>query len=139
MDLEELPLQLKNNVELYNLFNHKICKVAVLWIIYDPYKKNIIYYGSSRPRGINYRKASTHAEIIAWNKLKKHSRSNKLEIYIWRWNTSGKYIPKYSCSSCTKYAYKYKFDKRLFTFENGNKISSIIENPPLCLSNTINK
>ena len=57
MYLEDLPLQLKNNIELSSLFNYGICKVAVLWLIYDPYKKSIIYYGSSRPRGSNYRES----------------------------------------------------------------------------------
>ena len=138
MYLEELPLRFKNNTSINHLFYNSTCKVSVQWIIYNPKKKNIVLYGSSRPRGTNYNGSSTHAEQIAWNKLKYIKNKDKMEIYIWRWNKKGEYVTKYSCNICTKLAYKYNFHNQLFTFNNGQKISAIIDNPPLCLSNIIN-
>ena len=134
MYIQDIPINIKNNINLHRLFNKTICSVSVNYLIYNTKKNTVLFYGSSRPRGKNYFKSSTHAEELAFKKIKSLKNKNQLEIYIWKWNKLGEYVPKYSCLICSKLAYKLNMDNIIYTFNNGKKISAIETNPklPLC-------
>ena len=100
---------------------------------YDPKRKNILDFGSSRACGCNHNKISIHAEQNAINYCRKNDKRKNYEIYIWRYSKKGKIKHKYSCSSCTKLAHKYNFQNKIFTFYESEKYSAIIDNPPLSL------
>tara|TARA_B100001093_G_C26633292_1_gene929854 strand:+ start:449 stop:874 length:426 start_codon:yes stop_codon:yes gene_type:complete len=133
MIIEELPLRQKTFKNISHLFSLTTCKVAVLWIIYDPKKKCIIDSGSSRARGCNFHKSSTHAEQIAWNKLRSFTNKDKYEIYIWRWDKNGEFKPTYCCNACTQLAKKYNFYNQIYTFKGNQKISAIVSSPSISL------
>lgn len=133
-----LPLKLKTNThKLSRLYSHNICSICVLWLIYNPNKRIIIDYGSSRARGDNYHSRSTHAEEQAWNVFKKLKNNHKLEIYIWRWDKLGNYKKAYCCNRCSMLAKKYGFENNIYTYEGTKKTKAVIDNPTMSLGYVI--
>ena len=57
---------------------------------YDPKRKHILDFGSSRACGCNHNKISIHAEQNAINYCRKNDKKHKYEIYIWRYGKDGK-------------------------------------------------
>ena len=136
--LKDPPLKLKENY-CFNKFHDKCCcNVSVIWCIYDKGKKTIVDMGESRPCGINFNQTSIHAEELALRKLNKQKKSKHYNIYIWRWGKCGNIKPKICCSRCTKMLIKYNYQDKIFTFDNNNIISAIVDNPPISLANDIN-
>lgn len=82
-------------------------------------------------------KLSIHAEELAIKYCLKNNLSSKYCIYIWRWSKDGRIKSTDSCHSCTHLAKKYNFTDRIFTFQNGNIISAIVENPQFSIGNYI--
>tara|TARA_B100000427_G_C15179939_1_gene451104 strand:+ start:191 stop:607 length:417 start_codon:yes stop_codon:yes gene_type:complete len=138
MELQSLPLKLKSQNDITNLHNDKICKVGVNYLIYNNKKKTIICKGNSKPSGISNTKSSIHAEEIAMKYCIHNDHKDKYIIFIWRWNRSGKILPKFSCSRCTKLAKKLSFENRIFTFENNSIINAIIDSPNKSLGYIMN-
>ena len=132
LEYPDIPLR---NIprHINNLFSTDNCAVAVNYIIYDKKRKTIINFGSSRPCGCNYHKASIHAEQIAINFCRSHSKNN-LQIFIWRWDKSGKIKPTYCCISCSKLVKKYGYEDNIFTINNKLKVKAIINDPKLSLA-----
>lgn len=100
---------------------------------YNPTKKTIVNWGSSRACGCNNTKSSIHAEVNAINYCNT-KKNNKLNIYIWRYNIEGNIKPAYCCNSCTKVINKYNYNNRVFTFVNRKKVSALVENPQISLA-----
>ena len=82
---------------------------------------------SNKDNNINIQK-------LILSKLKSLKNSNKLEIYIWKWDKLGNYKHKYCCYRCTNLAYKYGLDDKNFTFIDNKKCKAIIPNPQLSLA-----
>ena len=101
---------------------------------YDPSKKRIVTFGSSRPCGNNSEKSSIHAEEKALKFCLKNDRNNRYEIYISRYSKTGNHKCTHCCKSCTQLLKKYNFQDKVFTFENNKIIPAIVENPGLCLA-----
>jgi len=101
---------------------------------YDPSKKRIIAFGSSKPCGINSNKSSIHAEETALKFCLKNDKNNRYQIYISRYTKTGHHKCTSCCKSCTQLLKKYNFQDKVFTFENNKIISAIVENPGLCLA-----
>jgi|UniRef100_A0A6C0F694 hypothetical protein len=138
IEIEEPPLILKNNSDSFdNLYCSKSCDVSVLWIVYNKKKKIILAKGASRPCGFNHKRSSIHAEQIGFNYCSKHPNKPHLIIIIWRYSKSGKIKPKYSCNACTQLLTKYKFQDRVFTFQNHKLCPAVVDNPPLSLNSII--
>ena len=100
---------------------------------YDPKRKNILDFGSSRACGCNHNKISIHAEQNAINYCRKNNKKNKLEIYIWRYSKDGNIKSAHCCHSCTKLVKKYNYQDRVFTFDKENIESAIVDNPQISL------
>ena len=100
---------------------------------YDPKRKNILNFGSSRACGCNHNKISIHAEQSAINYCRKHDIRDKYEIYIWRYNKEGNIKSAHCCNGCTKLVKKYGYNDRIYTFENDKKYNAIIDNPQVSL------
>ncbi len=100
---------------------------------YDPKRKNILDFGSSRACGCNHNKISVHAEQNAINYCRKNEKRNKLEIYIWRYSKDGTIKSAHCCHACTKLVEKYNYQDRVFTFDNENIKSAIVDEPQLSL------
>ena len=100
---------------------------------YDPKRKNILDFGSSRACGCNHTKISIHAEQNAINYCRKNEKRNKLEIYIWRYSKDGNIKSAHCCHSCTKLVKKYNYQDRVFTFDKENIESAIVDEPQLSL------
>ena len=81
-----LPLNLKNNIDVSNLYDKYTCKVCVNYILYDKKKKTILKHSSSRPCGVNYHKRSLHAEQRAIYELNNYKSKNNIDIFIWRFD-----------------------------------------------------
>ena len=104
-------------------------------MFYDPKRKTIVKFGSSRPCGNNHNRVSIHAEQLAIHYCMKNDKKNIYKIFISRFDKRGRHKTAYCCPSCTKLAQKYNFENRIFTFdEDRNSISAIIENPVLSLA-----
>jgi cytidine deaminase len=101
---------------------------------YDPNKKRIVDYGSSRPCGVSHSRFSVHAEQKAIHYCLKNDKRNRYQIYISRYNRIGKHKCTMCCSSCTKLAQKYNFTDKIFTFDNNEIISAISDSPELSLA-----
>ena len=54
-------------------------------------------------------------------------------IYIWRYDSKMGIKPTYSCLKCTQLLKKYNITK-IYTFDKGNVISAISENPEISLA-----
>ena len=100
---------------------------------YDPKRKNILDFGSSRACGCNHNKISIHAEQNAINYCRKNDKRKNFEIYIWRYTKDGDLKSAHCCYSCTKLINKYGFQNRVYTFDNENIINAIIDNPQVSL------
>ena len=100
---------------------------------YDPKRKNILDFGSSRACGCNRNKISIHAEQIAINYCRMNDKRNKYEIYIWRYSKDGKIKSAHCCNGCTKIINKYGYTNRVYTFENDNICNAIVDNPQISL------
>ena len=101
---------------------------------YDPKRKNILDFGSSRACGCNHNKISIHAEQNAINYCRKNKKKNKLEIYIWRYSKDGNIKSAHCCYSCTKLVKKYNYQDRVFTFGKENIESALVDNPQISLA-----
>ena len=104
---------------------------------YDPKRKNILDFGSSRACGCNHNKISVHAEQNAINYCRKNEKRNKLEIYIWRYSKDGTIKSAHCCHACTKLVKKYNYQDRVFTFQNHKLCPAVVDNPPLSLNSII--
>tara|TARA_B100000035_G_C20645938_1_gene398768 strand:- start:136 stop:558 length:423 start_codon:yes stop_codon:yes gene_type:complete len=133
-NIEPLPLKLKSYSSVSNLYFKDTCGVASNYLIYDKNKKTILDYGSSRPNGFGLSKISFHAEELAIKKCNLINKKN-IEIYIWKYNKNGSIKPWYCCKSCTKLAYKYNYNNKIFTFDKDTKISAITDEPNISLGN----
>ena len=100
---------------------------------YDPKRKNILDFGSSRACGCNHNKISVHAEENAINYCRKNEKRNKLEIYIWRYSKDGNIKSAHCCHSCTKLVKKYNYQDRVFTFDKENIKSALVDEPQISL------
>ena len=100
---------------------------------YDPKRKNILDFGSSRACGCNHNKISIHAEQNAINYCRKNNKKNKLEIYIWRYSKDGNIKSAHCCHSCTKLVKKYNYQDRVFTFDKENIESALVDDPQISL------
>ena len=104
-------------------------------MFYDPKKKVIVNYGSSRPCGKNHNKSSIHAEQNALNFCLKNDRNNRYHIYISRYTRDGNIKKTHCCRSCTQLLTKYNYENKVFTFnENKKIIPAIIDNPEISLA-----
>ena len=104
---------------------------------YDRKKKIIVKTGSCRPNGNGSSKISCHAEEQAIKYCRKFDHKNKYDIYIWRYGKDGDIKTTSCCKSCTKLANKYNYQNRIFTFENNNIISAVVDNPVVSLGNML--
>ena len=104
---------------------------------YDRKKKIIVKSGACRVNGNSSSKITCHAEELAIKYCRKYDKKNKYDIYIWRYGKSGDIKTTCCCKSCTKLAYKYDFQNRIFTFKDDNPINAIIENPQVSLGNML--
>jgi len=132
MRLQEPNIPLKCSTNLTNMFCVECCKVAVIYIIYDPKKKIVVDKGSSRPCGDNHSQISIHAERISINYCRKYDKRNRYHIYIWRYNKKGTLKPIYCCNTCCKLVKKYNYHDKIFTFDE-DKIYSAYGKPYLTL------
>jgi deoxycytidylate deaminase len=100
---------------------------------YDPKRKNILDFGSSRACGCNHNKISIHAEQNAIDYCRKNDKRNNFEIYIWRYTKDGDLKSAHCCYSCTKLINKYGFQNRVYTFDDDNIVDAIVDNPQVSL------
>ena len=100
---------------------------------YDPKRKNILDFGSSRACGCNHSKISIHAEQNAINYCRKYDIRGKYEIYIWRYSKDGNIKSAHCCNGCTKLVKKYGYENRIYTFDNDNICNAVIDNPQISL------
>ncbi len=103
-------------------------------MFYDPKRKIIVDFGSSRPCGVNHKRYSVHAEQKAIIYCLNKDKRNRYEIYISRYTRHGNHKCTMCCSACTKLANKYNFTDRIFTVENNKIISAISESPEVSLA-----
>ena len=134
MIVDPLPLRLKHHKDISRCFNKKLRNIAVNYYIIDPKIKKLVSFGSSRPCGENYHKASIHAEEIAINYCIRNDKRNRFHIYISRFSKEGIHKEKFCCLSCNKLVYKYNFEDRIFTIKNNKIISALEENPEVSLA-----
>ena len=134
IDLEYPDIPLKQYpYKFNNLFAQETCKVAVNYWIYDKHKRVVVHTGSSRACGCIHNKTSIHAEQKAFEILRKYKKNKNLQIYIWKWGKCGELKPAYCCISCKQLLTKYNYENNIFTFNSGNIVTAIIENPSLSL------
>lgn len=100
---------------------------------YDPKRKNILDFGSSRACGCNHNRISIHAEQNAIDYCRKNDKRNNYIIYIWRYTKDGDLKSAHCCHSCTKLINKYGFKNRVYTFNDDNIVDAIIDNPQVSL------
>lgn len=100
---------------------------------YDPKRKNILDFGSSRACGCNHNRISIHAEQNAIDYCRKNDKRKNFEIYIWRYTKNGDLKSAHCCYSCTKLINKYGFQNRVYTFNDDNIVDAIIDNPQVSL------
>ncbi len=100
---------------------------------YDPKRKNILDFGSSRACGCNHNKISIHAEQNAINYCRKNDKRKNYEIYIWRYTKDGDLKSAHCCHSCTKLINKYGFQNRVYTFNDDNIVNAVVDNPQVSL------
>ena len=100
---------------------------------YDPKRKNILDFGSSRACGCNHNKISIHAEQNAIDYCRKNDKRKNFEIYIWRYTKDGDLKSAHCCYSCTKLIHKYGYNNRVYTFDDDNIIDAVVDNPQVSL------
>lgn len=102
---------------------------------YQPSKKTIVDWGSSRACGCNCNKKSIHAEQNAINFCNNYTKKkDKLEIYIWRYDARGSIKSAFCCNACTMLVNKYKYNNKVFTFMGDNIVSAIVSDPQVSLA-----
>ena len=102
-------------------------------VFYDPKRKNILDFGSSRACGCNHNRISIHAEQNAIDYCRKNDKRKNYIIYIWRYTKDGNLKSAHCCYSCTILIHKYGFQNRVYTFDNENIINAIVDNPQVSL------
>jgi len=127
--------------EMYEEYNSQ---VAVNYIVYDPKRRLIVNYGTSRVCGENNPKESEHAEELAIkycinNKNKDKFRINRYQIIIWKFNKDKMIKPIMCCSSCTRLSGKYNMTDNMYTISGNTIISAISKNPKHSLWNICRK
>ena len=100
---------------------------------YDPKRKNILDFGSSRACGCNHNKISIHAEQNAINYCRKNDKYGKYEIYIWRYSKDGNIKSANCCNGCTKLVKKYGYRDRVYTFDGKDICKAVVDNPQISL------
>ena len=100
---------------------------------YDPKRKNILDFGSSRACGCNHNRISIHAEQNAIDYCRKNDKRKNFEIYIWRYTKDGDLKSAHCCYSCTKLINKYGFQNRVYTFNDDNIVDAVVDNPQVSL------
>jgi len=98
---------------------------------YDPKKKIILDFGSSRPCGCNHNKISIHAEQRAIEYCRSNDKRKNYKIYIGRYAKDGHLKPAYCCHACSQLVTKYAFQNRIFTLDNGSFVSALKGNPEI--------
>ena len=136
VDIQDLPIKLKNNVNLHKMFDLSTCNVSVHWIILSK-RKNIVKFGSSRAVSKGHHKSSFHAEEIAIKYCISQKLNYKYDIIIWRWSKQGNIKPKECCASCVHLAKKLNFTDRIFTIVDGKIVSAITDCPCMSINNYI--
>ena len=122
------------------IFIVTLCVVYVSSIVfYDRKKKNIVKTGYCRANGYGSSKITCHAEELAIKYCRENDKKNKCDIYIWKYGKGGEIKTKYCCKTCTDLLKKYNMDRRIFTFENGMKVSALIDNPEVSFGNMIRR
>jgi len=134
--IENLPLNFKNPINFQRLYNLDTCSVSVNYCVFDPKKRKIMDYGSSRACGQNHPRFSIHAEHKAIYFCRSYTKKQqrKYEIYIWKYMKNGKIKPYQCCHSCTKLAKKYNLQDSIYTFNDSKIESAISENPRISLA-----
>ena len=123
---------------MYHIFIVALCAVLVSYIaFYDRKRKIIVKEGACRANGHGSSKITSHAEEIAIKYCRQFDKKNKYDIYIWRYGKEGNIKTTTCCKSCTKLANKYNYQNRIFTFDDENIISAIIDEPKISLGNMI--
>ena len=135
--LEPLPLFLKDHSNLNISYDKRTCNVSVKYCLYDKKKKRILKISESRALCKGLSKLSIHAEELAIRDLKKYDPKNKCDIIIWRYNKEGKIKSTNCCVNCCNLLKKHNLENRIYTFENGKKITAITDNPILSIGNLI--
>lgn len=100
---------------------------------YDPKRKNILDFGSSRACGCNHNRISIHAEQNAIDYCRKNDKRKNYIIYIWRYTKDGNLKSAHCCYSCTKLINKYGFQNRVYTFNDDNIVDAVVDNPQVSL------
>ena len=103
-------------------------------MFYDPKRKIIVNFGSSKPCGLNHNRFSIHAEHSAIRYCLDNDKRQRYKIFISRFSRDGFHKPAHCCRSCTQLAKKYNFTNRIFTFDNNKIKSAIIDNPDISLA-----
>ena len=135
--LEPIPLFLKDHSNLNISYDKRTCNVSVKYCLYDKKKKRILKISESRALCKGLSKLSIHAEELAIRDLKKYDPKNKCDIIIWRYNKEGKIKSTTCCINCCKLLKKHNLENRVYTFENGKKITAITDNPIHSIGNLI--
>ena len=100
---------------------------------YEPKRKQILDFGSSRACGCNHNKISIHAEQNAINYCRKNDKKRKYEIYIWRYGKDGNIKSAHCCNGCTKLVNKYGYNDNIYTFIDDEICKAIVDNPQISL------
>jgi len=100
---------------------------------YDPKRKNILDFGSSRACGCNHNRISIHAEQNAIDYCRKNDKRKNFEIYIWRYTKDGDLKSAHCCHSCNLLINKYGFQDRVYTFLDDNIVDAVVDNPQVSL------
>ena len=137
--IEPIPLFLRDNKDLNITYDKNTCNVSVKYCLYDKKKKRILKISESRALCQGLSKLSIHAEEMAIRDIIRLDSKNKCEIYIWKYGKGGEIKTKYCCKICTELLKKYKMEKRIFTFENGIKVSALTDNPEVSIGNMIRR
>ena len=104
-------------------------------MFYDPKKKIIVNFGSSRPCGKNHGRFSIHAEQKAISYCRSHDKRNRYKIYISRYTRKGFHKPTFCCAACTLLVKKYNFETKIFTINEDNEIvNAVVDNPGISLA-----
>ena len=100
---------------------------------YEPKRKQILDFGSSRACGCNHNKISIHAEQQAINYCRKNDKKGKYEIYIWRYSRDGDIKSMYCCNGCTKLIKKYGYKDKVYTFIDNEICKAVVDIPQVSL------
>ena len=108
-------------------------KWLLIIAFYDPKRKHILDFGSSRACGCNHNKISIHAEQQAINYCRKNDKKGKYKIYIWKYDKNGNIKSIYCCNGCTKLVEKYGYKDNIYTFIDKDICKAVVDNPQVSL------